>query len=56
MTHLIRIEAPYFVAGVEVYQDRVVRAAPILSWSLRAGPRKLVEWARKKGFKVTYHD
>lgn len=29
---LVRVVAPHFVAGFLVYEDRVVKTAPILRW------------------------
>jgi hypothetical protein len=54
--NLYRIEAPHFVAGVETElrngRERVVRAAPIIGWSIGMTALELVSLAIRKGWKV----
>ena len=52
VTYTIRIVAPNFVAGVICTGDKVIKAAPILSFAYKCGARQLKDWARSKGFTV----
>ena len=50
---LYRVEAPHFVAGVEVNeQNRIVRAARILNWALGYDRISFLFYCGKKGWKV----
>jgi hypothetical protein len=49
---LLRITAPHFVAGVVVDGRMIVRAAPILQWSVGRSVGFLTVWARGKGYIV----
>lgn len=50
--YMIRIEAPHFVAGVIVSGPAgsrvVVKAAPILRWSMGKPARELARWCERK--------
>ena len=49
---LVRIETPYYVAGVIVDKvDKIVYAAPILRWALGKSLGELKAWCLKKEFK-----
>lgn len=51
---LIRIEAPYFVAGVEIYKtDRGYRnkTAPIIKYMKSWSPYSILKYCKKKGWK-----
>lgn len=47
---LVRVSAPHFVAGIVVEDERVVRAAPILRWSIGWHRDALRNYFRKKGW------
>jgi len=49
---LMRIEAPHFVAGAEVRDGVVSRAAPILKYMRGWTFQRVLEYARRKGWKV----
>lgn len=49
---LIRVEMARFVAGVEVEDGRVVRAAPILRWAVGKPAGMLTRWVVAQGGKV----
>jgi hypothetical protein len=53
VTLLVQVTAPHFCAGIVVCRDKVVEAAPILSWTLG----KPYSWLKRqvfprKGWKV----
>lgn len=54
---LIRVEAPHFTAGVVYgppergHPPCIVRAAPILAWSIGKPVSSLVVWCRRKGYR-----
>ena len=55
---LIRIEAPYFCAGVVLAADPwpfevAVRAAPIVKYMVGWGRGRIVRYCVRKGWKVT---
>jgi hypothetical protein len=52
MTIVAQVTLPYACAGVILQGNRVVRAAPILGWSVGKNVRDLVDWARRKGGEV----
>lgn len=54
MSWLVRVEAPYYCAGFIVEDAWVAEAAPILRWAVGRRGRDVVEYLRKKGFKVTF--
>lgn len=46
-----RIEAPYFVAGGEfAYDCTIIRAAPILHWTIGKGLVTVADWCLRKGY------
>lgn len=51
---LLRIEAPYFVAGAEFEKSagkwHCVRAAPIIKWMVGTPTDKIVAWLKTKGY------
>lgn len=48
-----RIEAPHFVAGGQVDQwDIVVRAAPILRWTIGKSLTELRRYCRRQGWEL----
>jgi hypothetical protein len=51
--HALRIEAPYFVAGVEVEDGRVARTAPIVHWLYGWAEEAVLDHAAAKGWAVT---
>lgn len=48
-----RIEAPHFVAGVETVDRIITRAAPIVKWTRGKNIRELLDYCRRKGWKIT---
>jgi hypothetical protein len=50
MASLVRVEAPHFVAGVEVVDGHVTRAAPILCYMLRWPHGRVFSYAARKGW------
>jgi hypothetical protein len=48
---LMRVEAPHFVAGLIVTKGRVVRAAPILKWSLGKQWVWIASYIERKGWR-----
>jgi hypothetical protein len=53
---MIRIESPYFVAGVIVQGDKVIRAAPIVKYMFGWTATKVVEYCKKKGWKYERYE
>lgn len=49
---LVRIEAPYFVAGAVLVEGRVTEAAPILHYVRGWTLARLTVYARSKGWTV----
>jgi hypothetical protein len=52
MNLLIRIEAPHFVAGVELEDNKVVRGAPILSYMRGWSRIRVVSYCHSKRWHV----
>jgi len=53
-TELLRIEAPHFVAGLEVNERmRVIRAAPILAWAMGRDFETVANTLNRKGWRMT---
>lgn len=54
MTMLVRVESPYFVAGIELDEETgvCVQAAPILKWCLGKHYRDIRPEFRARGFKA----
>jgi hypothetical protein len=50
MTYTIRVLAPHFTAAVEVDGQRIVRAAPILAWTIGKRPQDLIAYVMRKGW------
>jgi len=48
-----QFDAGYFCAGIEVDMNRVVKAAPILKWSINKSVDDVLRFAQAKGWKVT---
>lgn len=48
----LRIEAPYFVAAVELIDGEVRVAAPIVKYMMRWTHEKVEEYAAARGWKV----
>ena len=53
---LLQITAPCYCAGVVIEDDVVIRAAPILRWSLGKSYQFLENYFQRKGFKVEVID
>jgi len=53
-THIVRIEAPYFVAGVDVSNRTglVVHAAPILKYMRGWTEQRVFQYCDRKGWKA----
>ena len=49
---LLAIDAPYFYCGVVVRNDRVIRAAPIVRYTLGWTAQHLHDYARRRGWRV----
>lgn len=49
---LYRITAPHFCAGLVVIDGRIVRAAPILRWTLGKTPRQVWPYFRRKRWQI----
>ena len=53
MNRLILIDAPHFYVGVEVNdKGTIVRAAPIIRWSVGKQLTTVLSYWMRKGFKV----
>lgn len=51
---LIRVEAPHFVAGIQVNERGMcMNAAPILKWCIGKRTDFLRDYFRRKGWKAT---
>ncbi len=50
--HIIVIQAPHFVAGVCMWDDVGVRAAPILKYMVGWGFPKIERYVARKGWKL----
>lgn len=50
-TYTIRIEAPHFVAGVDVVDGRATHCAPILKYMAGWNGQKIAAYCRQKGWK-----
>lgn len=49
---LLRISAPYFVAGAIVKNETIVHAAPILKYTVGWSQFKFLNHCRGKGWKI----
>lgn len=49
---LVHVDAPHFSAGVILHGDRVVRAAPILKWSMGWSRERLSAYCKRKGWRA----
>ena len=49
---LVRVDAPYFVAGLVVDGDTCTEAAPILRWAIGKRREFLSGYFRRKGWKA----
>lgn len=50
---MLRIEAPHFVVGAIVQNDRCVRVPPIVAW-MRGKPRHVIlAWCARRGYRVS---
>jgi hypothetical protein len=49
--NMIRIDSGYFCAGVDLEDDRVVKAAPIVKYMVGWTRRKVESYCRKKNWK-----
>jgi hypothetical protein len=54
VTLLFQVTAPHFVAGLVVDAGRVVRAAPILAWTVGKTRDHLRPYFRRKRWEVKY--
>jgi len=54
MTRLYQITAPYFVAGLEVTNGVVVKAAPIIAYMMRDrwSEARMLTYVKNKGWTV----
>ena len=50
---MVRVEAPHFVAGMVVVNDKVIRTAPILHWAKGKTMQELRPYLQRKGWTVT---
>lgn len=50
---VIRITAPWFVAGVVLVDGRVTRAAPIVAYMRGWHGARVLAYARRKGWRTT---
>ena len=46
---LIRVDLPHLCAGVVAKGEQIIRAAPILAWSIGKTPQELAAWVVGKG-------
>jgi len=49
---MLRVLAPHFCAGIEFRNDVVIKAAPILSWSVGKERHELERYFERKGWKA----
>lgn len=50
---LVRIEAPHFVAGILIKDDKCVYAAPILAWTVGKTREFLSQQFRARGWRAS---
>lgn len=50
---LVRVISPYFVAGIVLQDDIVVRAAPILGWAIGKQRASVSAIFARKGWKAS---
>lgn len=50
---LYQITAPYYCAGLETVDGIVVKAAPIIKWTIGKDISELFEYFKRKRFKIT---
>lgn len=48
--YMIRIESPYFCAGIVMVDGRCRRAAPILKWTVGRYERQLTRYFSNRGW------
>lgn len=53
MEYLIRVEAPHFCAGIVVKDNIVVKAAPILKWTLGKTWEEVSSYFKEKKYIVS---
>lgn len=49
---LVIVDAPHFYAAMEMEHEKVVRAAPILRWTVGKKRQFLAPYFRKKGWRA----
>lgn len=47
---LIRIEAPFFVAGIDARDRRVIRAAPIVKYMIGWDSQHVADYCKRRGW------
>lgn len=52
---IIRIDAPWFVAGLVMERDRVVRAAPMLHYMVGWYSDRVTRYCNKRGWKFQFY-
>ena len=50
---LARIVAPHFIAGIILKEDRVVQAAPIVSYMINWSRNRVINYCRSKSWTVS---
>jgi hypothetical protein len=53
---LIQVTLPHLCAGVIAKGDEIIRAAPILGWSVGKRPSELAAWVLSKGGRIAVVD
>ena len=51
---LYQLDSGYYCAGIVIAEGRVVRAAPILKWTVGKEPVWLVEWCRNRSITIRH--
>ena len=52
MNALIRVQAPHFVAGAVMTEDKIVHAAPIIRWMVGKKRDYLRRYCKRKGWEI----
>jgi len=51
---LIRIDAPHYCAGIVIHKGVVIKAAPILFWTVDKSEKYVLNYFKRKRFKVEF--
>lgn len=54
MIDIIQVDSGYFCAGIDVKEDKIIMAAPILRWSIGKTFTWFEKYAGRKRWKLTW--